>query len=135
MAVRIGDGKDQSRTMESISAFLDHPRSGDFEVNHKAKVGMPLPTGGAHSSRHVSALIYYHSYRFCCIELPTKPKYLPESGGKLMSIFMIVFAVLGIAWLLGLTMFHIAGGFIHILLLLAVISLVLHFVRGSRGVA
>ena len=52
-----------------------------------------------------------------------------------MSIFTILFAVLVIAWLLGLSVFHVAGGLIHILLVLAVISLVLHFVRGSRGVA
>ena len=52
-----------------------------------------------------------------------------------MSIFTILFVVLIIAWLLGLTMFHVAGGLIHILLVVAVISLVLHFVRGRRGVA
>jgi hypothetical protein len=52
-----------------------------------------------------------------------------------MSIFTILFAVLVIAWLLGLSVFHVAGGLIHILLVFAVISLVLHFVRGRRGVA
>jgi Family of unknown function (DUF5670) len=52
-----------------------------------------------------------------------------------MSIFTILFAVLVIAWLLGLSVFHVAGGLIHILLVFAAISLILHFVRGSRGVA
>ena len=39
-----------------------------------------------------------------------------------------------IAWLLGLTAFHIAGGLIHILLVLAVVSVVIHFVRGRSAV-
>ena len=52
-----------------------------------------------------------------------------------MSIFTILFVVLLIAWLLGFTVFHVAGGLIHLLLIFAVISLVLHFFRGTRGVA
>ena len=40
-----------------------------------------------------------------------------------MSIFTILFVVLLVAWLLGLSVFHVAGGFIHILLIFAVISL------------
>ena len=52
-----------------------------------------------------------------------------------MSIFSILFVILLVAWLLGLSVFHVAGGLIHILLVVAVILLVLHFVRGSRGVA
>ena len=45
-------------------------------------------------------------------------------------MFMILFAVLIIMWLLGFLAFHIAGGLIHLLLIVAVISLVIHFVRG-----
>lgn len=45
-------------------------------------------------------------------------------------MFMILFAVLMVMWLLGFLAFHIAGGLIHILLLIAVIALVMHFVRG-----
>jgi hypothetical protein len=52
-----------------------------------------------------------------------------------MSIFTILFAVLLVAWLLGLGVFHVAGGFIHILLLLAVVALVMHFVRGRTSAA
>ncbi len=46
--------------------------------------------------------------------------------------FVIVFFVLLIVWLVAWAAFHVAGGFIHILLVLAVISLIIHFVRG-RG--
>lgn len=46
-----------------------------------------------------------------------------------MSIFMILFLVLLVAWLLGIGIFQVAGGFIHILLIVAVISPIVHFVR------
>jgi hypothetical protein len=42
--------------------------------------------------------------------------------------------VLLVLWLLGFVAFHVTAGAIHILLILALISLVMHFVRG-RGVA
>jgi hypothetical protein len=50
----------------------------------------------------------------------------------MMSIFMVLFMVLLIAWLLGFAAFHVAGGLIHLLLIVAVISLVPHFVRGTK---
>ena len=49
-----------------------------------------------------------------------------------MSVFTILFVILLIAWLLGFTVFHVASGLIHILLVVAVISLILHFVRGGK---
>jgi hypothetical protein len=45
-------------------------------------------------------------------------------------MFMILFVVLLVAWLLGWFTFQAAGGLIHILLIVAVIFLVVHFVRG-----
>jgi len=47
-------------------------------------------------------------------------------------MFLIAFVILLVAWLLGFTLFHVASGLIHILLILAVISIIMHFVRG-RG--
>jgi len=52
-----------------------------------------------------------------------------------MSIFTVLFVILLIAWLMGWTVFHVASGLIHLLLLFAVISLVLHFIRGARRTA
>ena len=49
-------------------------------------------------------------------------------------MFLILFIVLLVAWLLGFLAFHVAGGLIHLLLIVAVISLIVHFVRG-RGAA
>ena len=49
-----------------------------------------------------------------------------------MSIWTILFVVLLISWIGGFTVFHVAGAMIHLLLLFALISLILHFVTGSR---
>ena len=46
------------------------------------------------------------------------------------SSFLILFVILLVAWVLGWFTFHVAGGLIHILLVVAVISLIVHFARG-----
>ena len=48
-------------------------------------------------------------------------------------MFITLFLVLLVAWIMGFTVFHVAGGLIHLLLIVAVISLLLHFVRGGRA--
>jgi hypothetical protein len=54
-----------------------------------------------------------------------------SAGGEIL-MFLILCIVLATAWLLGWGAFHVAGGLIHLLLIVALISLVVHFVRG-RG--
>jgi hypothetical protein len=54
-------------------------------------------------------------------------------GGEYMSIWTLLFVVLLIAWIGGFTIFHVAGALIHLLLVLAVISLILHFLLGSKS--
>jgi uncharacterized membrane protein (DUF485 family) len=49
-------------------------------------------------------------------------------------IFLVFFFVLLIAWLIAWAAFHVAGGGIHLLLVIAVIFLIVHFVRGRRTV-
>ena len=49
-----------------------------------------------------------------------------------MSIFMILFLVLLLAWILGFTVFHVTSALIHIVLVLAIISFVVHFLFGRR---
>lgn len=51
-----------------------------------------------------------------------------------MSIWTILFVILLIAWISGFTVFHVASGLIHLLLIFAVISLILHFVMGRSAV-
>lgn len=45
-------------------------------------------------------------------------------------MFLGLFAILLVLWLLGFFAFHVAGGLIHLLLIIAVISLVVHLFRG-----
>jgi hypothetical protein len=47
-----------------------------------------------------------------------------------VSGFLIAFVVLFVAWVLGGFAFHVAGGLVHILLVVALIVLVVHFLRG-----
>ena len=50
-----------------------------------------------------------------------------------ISMFLTLFVILLVMWLLGFFAFHVAGGLIHILLLVAVISLAVHFIRGPSA--
>jgi hypothetical protein len=45
-------------------------------------------------------------------------------------MFLMLFGILLVLWLLGFFAFHAAGGLIHLLLIVAVISLVVHLFRG-----
>jgi hypothetical protein len=46
-------------------------------------------------------------------------------------MLLIIAAVLVLLWLIGLTA-HIAGVFIHILLIIALIILIIHFLKGRK---
>ncbi|HEY6475985.1 MAG TPA: lmo0937 family membrane protein [Polyangia bacterium] len=48
-------------------------------------------------------------------------------------MFLILAIVLGVAWLCGFTVFHVASAAIHLLIVLALVSLVLHLVRGRAA--
>jgi hypothetical protein len=49
-------------------------------------------------------------------------------------MFIILAVILALAWIFGFTVYHVASAGIHLLLLLAIISVVVHFVRGRRSV-
>jgi Family of unknown function (DUF5670) len=49
-------------------------------------------------------------------------------------MFIAIFFILLVLWLMGFLAFHVGSGLIHLLLIIAVISLVMHFVRGRRVV-
>ena len=48
-------------------------------------------------------------------------------------MFLLLAIILGLLWIGGFGLFHVASAAIHILLILAVISVVMHIVRGRRG--
>ncbi len=48
-------------------------------------------------------------------------------------MFLAIALVLVVLWAGGFLVFHVAGALIHLLLILAVISLVWNFIGGRRG--
>ena len=50
-------------------------------------------------------------------------------------MFLTLFLVLLVMWLLGFFAFHVAGGLIHLLLVIALIVIVVRLVTGRRPVA
>jgi len=49
-------------------------------------------------------------------------------------MFWKLAALLFILWILGFVVFHVAGALIHLLLIVAVIALIYHFVTGRRAI-
>ena len=47
-------------------------------------------------------------------------------------MLLILAVLIAIAWLLGFTVFHVASGAIHLLILLAVVVAIAHFFTGGR---
>jgi|GEM_PF-587252 len=52
---------------------------------------------------------------------------------EVLSIYIVTFIVLMIAWIRGFIVFHMTSSLTHILLILAVVSLILHFMRGRHA--
>jgi hypothetical protein len=57
----------------------------------------------------------------------------PPNRAKEALMLWTIFVILLILWLLGFS-FHIAGGLIHILLVIAVVVLVINLISGRRTV-
>jgi hypothetical protein len=47
-------------------------------------------------------------------------------------MLLIIGIILLVLWALGFFAFHVAGGLIHLLLIIAVIVVVVHLIRGGR---
>jgi Family of unknown function (DUF5670) len=55
-----------------------------------------------------------------------------EGDADMLGLIALVLIVL---WLLGFLAFHISTGLVHILLVIGLVLLVLHFVSGNRSTA
>jgi hypothetical protein len=72
-------------------------------------------------------------YDDCLICLNTKQEHhavqdeLFRPGGSVLALIGLVLLVM---WLLGFVAFHVTSGVIHVLLVLALISIIVHFLRG-----
>jgi hypothetical protein len=49
-------------------------------------------------------------------------------------MLLILGIILLVAWLLGLFVFKVTAAFIHLLIVIAVIVFILHFIRGRRSI-
>ena len=49
-------------------------------------------------------------------------------------MFITLFVILLVMWVLGFFAFHVAGGLIHLLLIIGFISLIMHFFCGRTAV-
>ena len=70
----------------------------------------------------------YAPHDVASISRPT----LASSYGKESDMLWTVFVVLLVLWLLGLVSSYTLGGFIHLLLVLALVVLVINLVTGRR---
>jgi hypothetical protein len=50
------------------------------------------------------------------------------------AVFLVLFFIFLVCWVFGFVVFHVAGGLIHALLIVAAISLIWHFVSGRTRV-
>jgi hypothetical protein len=60
--------------------------------------------------------------------------YLRPLISKGLNMLAILAVILVVLWLLGFFAFHVTTAAIHILLLIAVVVIVLHFLRGRRSI-
>jgi bacteriorhodopsin len=54
-------------------------------------------------------------------------------NAEVHTMFLALAVVLAIAWLLGFTVFHVASGAIHILIVVAIVVGLVHFIQGRRA--
>ena len=66
--------------------------------------------------------------------LDLRPEVRQKSiGRKRRTMFLVLGFVLLLLWLGGFFMFHVTAFFIHILLILAAVSIIFHFMRGTTS--
>jgi hypothetical protein len=57
-----------------------------------------------------------------------------SASGLEVAVFLVLFFIFLVCWVFGFVVFHVAGGLIHALLIVAAISLIWHFVSGRTRV-
>ena len=78
----------------------------------------PLPTGPAYALAHGTDGMHPRRYAFTNSENP-----------MLLTVAIVLFVL----WALGFLAFHVTAAAIHLILLLAVIALIMHFIRGRTS--
>jgi len=47
-------------------------------------------------------------------------------------MFIALAVILALAWILGFGVFHVASAAVHVLVVLAIVAVIVHFVRGQK---
>jgi hypothetical protein len=68
----------------------------------------------------------------CVAFVPTKTAWLTKGGNETM--LWTIFVILLVLWLLGVVSSYTVGGFIHLLLVLALVVLLINIIGGRRPV-
>ncbi len=88
--------------------------------------------GGVGAIRWIARISAIHSDATALASPPIRVRGSERTLRPGHSMFFTLAIVLVVLWLLGFSVFHVAGGLIHLLLLFAVISIVWHFIAGRR---
>jgi Flp pilus assembly protein TadB len=69
------------------------------------------------------------------LKLKPPDRFGPDRSGlpRETRMFLMIAGILVVCWLLGFVVFHVSSFLIHILLLLAIVSLIWNFVSGRRA--
>ena len=106
-----------------------------FEVKWRSRAGYLRETvwvGHSLRLRSGQALSDAFDFDFDFVISSARGTIRATAGGLLCASGRYYLCVLLIVGIGGFTVFHVAGGLIHLLLVLAVISLIVHFVTGAR---
>jgi Family of unknown function (DUF5670) len=127
---RFACGKGFPRSLEAISPPLGKnvkPANMVLTTAPKNAPGLgrnQLPIFASRWRRRASASRWGH-----LIDAAAGPGEEPTRN-KMRFLFLALFFILLVGWIFGFVLFHVAGALIHLLLILAVVALVIHLLRG-----
>jgi len=77
-------------------------------------------------------LLVGHSYNRVQTRLPEDSNFKTTCSGELITMLWTIAVILAVLWLVGLVSSYTLGGFIHILLVIAVVIIIVNLVQGRR---
>lgn len=78
-------------------------------------------------------LLVGHAYNRVQTRLPEDSNFKATCSGELITMLWTIAVILVVLWLVGLVSSYTLGGFIHILLVIAVVVIIVNLVQGRRG--
>ena len=78
-------------------------------------------------------LLVGHSYNRVQTRLPEDSNFKATCSEELITMLWTIAVILVVLWLVGLVSSYTLGGFIHILLVIAIVVIIVNLVQGRRG--